>query len=397
MNASLYAIQRKFSCNHSDRHMKIAILGNQARAISNFWSVLIQELTSQGHEILCLVPTPEQPEEQEWEAKLLALGVRLVRYPLDRKGLNPLRDMKTLFFLRRMFKRERPDVLFASTIKPVIYGSFAASLAGVPAKKHRHLMITGLGYMFEADSPVKKLLMRVACLMYKAAFCCASTVFFQNNDDRTLFAEHHIIPKSIAVRMCRGTGVDLARFTPAPLPEGPPVFLFVGRLLEAKGLRELHEAAKILRAKHPEAKVCILGPAEHGRGSVPLQEVEAWAAEGSIEYLGSTQDVRPYLAKATVVVLPSWREGVPCSLMEAMATGRGLIAADAPGSREVVKEGVNGFLVPVKDATALANAMEQFIMEPQLAATFGSQSRQLAEAELDAVLVARGIIKDMKL
>ena len=369
--------------------MKIAVLGNQARAMTNFWTVLLRQMIEAGHEVVCLVPEALAGDDPAWEAALTGLGVRLESYPLERKGLHPLHDLKTLLALRALFKRERPDVLFAYTIKPVIYGAMAAAMAGFPAKNNRHLMITGLGYMFEANSPVKKILLQVARLLYRLAFMRAGTVYFQNDDDRKLFEGLSIIPRTITVRKSKGTGVDLRRFALREQPAGPPVFLFVGRLLEAKGLRELAEAAALVRAEHPEARFALLGPPEKGPGSVPLPEVRDWEEQGLLTYLGETSDVRPYIEKASVAVLPSWREGTPCALMEAMSMGRAVIAADAPGSREVVRDGANGFLVPVRDAEALANAAKRFIMEPALAARMGAAGRALMEEEFSADIVAR--------
>lgn len=375
--------------------MKVAILGNQARATVNFWTPLIGRLVALGHEVLVFVPAPAPGEDPAWEAALTGMGCRLVRYPLDRKGLNPFSDLKSLLALRAIVKRERPDRLFAYTIKPVIYGSLAAALAGVPVRERRHVMITGLGYMFEGGSFFKKLLTRLAAFLYRLALSRVCAVFFQNIDDRELFQKLGILPRGVSVRMTRGTGVDTEFFAEAPLPSGPPGFLFVGRLLEAKGLYELAGAARLVRARHPHAGFSLLGPLEKGRGGIPLGTIRQWEAEGLLTWLGEARDVRPELARNSVVVLPSWREGTPCSLMEAMSMGRAVVAADAPGSREVVRDGVNGFLVPVRDSEALANAMERFIIEPDLAARMGAAGREMAVAEFDARLVAEEIIKAM--
>lgn len=388
--------------------MKIALLGNQARAMSNFWTVLVRQMADAGHEVVCLLPgepgqAPESGvqaaggESAFWEAGLLDLGVRIVHYPLDRKGLNPLRDLATLAALGRIFRREKPDRLFAYTIKPVIYGSLASALAGRPGKGHRFLMITGLGYVFEGDTPVKRLLARLGSLLYRMAFSRVGGVFFQNEDDLALFEERSIIPAGLQIHMSRGCGVDTDRFALRPIPPGPPVFLYVGRLLEAKGLRDLAAAARIIKAKYPQVSFRLLGPAEQGPGAVPAEEVRAWQAEGILDYLGETGDVRPYLAEAQVVVLPSWREGTPTSLLEAMSCGRALIAADAPGSREVVRHGVNGCLVPVRDAQALANAVESFILEPELAARMGAAGREIACREFSARKVAERLLRTMNI
>lgn len=373
--------------------MKIVILGNQARAMANFWTVLIRAMKAAGHDIVCLAPY----EQGEWNAALTSLGVRLLHYPLDRKGLNPLRDAKTLLGLRRIFKAEQPDLLFAFTIKPVIYGALAAALAGSPLKKNRHVMITGLGYMFEADSGIKRLLTQVARLLYRLAFSQVRTVFFQNLDDKETFARLRIVPPGADIAMSRGTGVDLRHFAEAPMPSGLPVFLLVGRLLEAKGLYEYYNAAKELKERHPEACFQLLGPPEQGPGSVPLAEVRAWHEKGIIEYLGETRDVRPYIAAAHVLVLPSYREGTPTSIMEGMSMGRAAVVTDAPGCRETVRQGENGFLVPLRDAKSLAQAMERFIQDPDLAQRMGRTGRTLAEAEFDADKVAAHIMAVMGL
>ncbi|MDR1947575.1 MAG: glycosyltransferase family 4 protein [Desulfovibrio sp.] len=341
-----------------------------------------------GHDVLCLIPVGTVNDDPAWEKKLAGLGVRLAHYRLDRKGLNPLRDLATLSDLRRIFKREKPDVLFACAIKPVIYGAFASALAGFPRKSRRSFMITGLGYMFEADSPVKCLLMQLARLLYRCAFTVAGRVFFQNGDDRALFEKLGILPSSLDVLMCKGTGVDTGRFALRPPYAGPPVFLFVGRLIAAKGLREFMGAARMTRVTHPEALFRVIGPAEPGPGGVPLEEVLAARDAGDIEYLGEQPDVRPWLEQARAVVLPSYREGVPVSLMEASAVGRAVIAADAPGSREVVVDGLTGFLVQPKNVHALAEAVQRLITDPALAERMGLQGRGFMEKEYDACAVA---------
>ncbi|MDR2076646.1 MAG: glycosyltransferase family 4 protein [Desulfovibrio sp.] len=376
--------------------MKIAILGNQARAMGNFWTPLIRLLKASGHETLCCLPHPA-PDDAPWEEALTALGARLIHYPLDRKGLNPARDLQTLLGLRAVLRAARPDVLFAFTIKPVIYGAFAAHLAGIPAKSRRHVMIPGLGYMFEADTPLKRLLRQIARILYRLALARVRTVFFQNPEDQTLFADLGITPPSVSVRLCRGTGVDLARFAPRPLPAGDPVFLYVGRLLEAKGLRELAAAARLLKRRLPAARLRLLGPEERGPGAVPLAEVLAWQQEGILEYLGSARDVRPHLAEASVVVLPSWREGLPTALLEAMAVGRPLIAANVPGCREVVLDGRNGLLVPPRNPEALAEAMQTILQDPARLQEMAAAGRNLVRTAFNAETVALDLMRHMDL
>ena len=369
--------------------MNIIIMNNRASFLVNFWSMLISRLTEEGHKVLCLVPAGDA----EAEATLQGLGAVIRNYPLDNKGLNPIRDLGTCLALYRIFKQERADILYASTIKPVIYGLPAAALAGIGK---RYAMITGLGYMFEADSPIKKALTCLAALLYRIALSFSAAVFFQNTDDIRTFQAWHCIPGKAQVVLTKGTGVDTEKFAPAPLPEAP-VFLLVGRLLEAKGLHEYAEAARMVKKRYPEARFLLLGAPESSRGGISLDTVKGWEQEGIIEYLGVTRDVRPYIAQASVIVLPSWREGMPCSLMEGMSMGRPLVATDVPGCREVVMDGQNGFLVPVRSPDQLAAAFEAFLEKPTLAAEMGRQGRTIAETELDARKAADHILRVMNL
>lgn len=373
--------------------MKIVILSNQARSMSNFWSVLIRRMRAAGHTVICAAP----PGDADAEAALRALGAEVANYPLDRKGLNPLRDAESFLDLLRLFRAEKPDLLFATTIKPVIYGCLAARAAGVP---HVYATITGLGYAFEADSFFKKCVNRLGVLLYRLALGHVSGVFFQNEDDMRVFREQGILAPDARVFMARGgTGVDTARFAPAPFPplppEGPVIFLLVGRLLEAKGLREYAEAGRLLKAAGADCRLQLLGPPETGLGGVDMAQIRRWEAEGLLEYLGETRDVRPFIAAAHVLALPSWREGTPTSVMEAMSMGRPAIVTDVPGCREVVRDGVNGWLTPPRDPGALARAMERFVADPALIARMGAAGRELALAELDAETVAARILRDM--
>lgn len=373
--------------------MNVVIVNNQCRTLVNFWMVLLRLLRAAGHGITCVVPHGDPDSE----AVLSAMGVRICHYPLDRKGLNPLQDSGTLWALTKTLQKLRAhgqaDAVFVYTIKPVIYGLWAATLAGIPI---RCAMITGLGYMFEADTPVKKILRSVAALLYRSSLYFSHAVLFQNNDDVQTFRTYHCLPTCANVVMTRGTGVDTEHFAETPVPKDTaPVFLLVARLLEAKGLHEYAEAARLVKVVCPSARFQLLGPAETGLGGVPLATVQRWQNEGLVEYLGETRDTRPCVAACSVVVLPSWREGLPCSLMEAMSSGRALIATDVPGCRDVVRHEDNGLLVPVRNAEALAEACLRFVREPELAARMGQKGRAMAVAELDARKAAEHIFSVM--
>lgn len=371
--------------------MEICILGNQARATYLFWRVLMRRMRDAGHSVFCLLPPGDDATEQTLRGEL---DVDIVHFRLDRKGVNPIHDIATFLDLQRILGERRPDLLFATTIKPVIYGCLAAKRVGIP---HIYATITGLGYAFEADTFFKKCVNRLSIFLYHRALHGIEGVFFQNRDDATLFSHAGILDASSRVLFARGTGVDTGHFAPAPLPgtEDGFVFLMVGRLLEAKGYRDYVEAAKLLAPRFPGTHFRILGPREQGLGSIGDEELASWQEEGVVEYLGEASDVRPHLSACHVLVLPSWREGTPTSVMEAMSTGRAAIVSDVPGCREVVHDGVNGLLVPARDPLALAGAMERFLANPSLAATMGARGRAVAVDVFDAQVVASGILADM--
>lgn len=388
--------------------MKVLVLGNQGRSTANFWTVLARRMLQDGHDVVFAIP----PGDPQADAALRGIvhdhkvtgAPRVVHYPLERKGLNPLQDARSLLALVGLLRTERPDYLFATTIKPVIYGCLAARIARVP---HAYATITGLGYAFETDSLFKRCINKLSVFLYSRALAKVEGVFFQNHDDANLFRQCGILASDARVLMARGTGVDVSRFAPRPLPPLPAddaapgekriVFLLVARLLEAKGLEEYAEAARLLRERYPAAVFRLLGPAETGLGGVPLETVTRWQEQGLIEYLGETRDVRPHVAEAHVLVLPSWREGTPTAIMEGMSMGRPAVVTDVPGCREVVRDGDNGLLCRVRDPRSLADALEHFLKQPSEVARMGAAGRRLALEEFDADVVASGIVRDMGL
>ncbi|MDD6088742.1 MAG: glycosyltransferase family 4 protein [Desulfovibrionaceae bacterium] len=373
--------------------MKILILYNQARSLANFWTFFIRRLHELGHQTVCCIPESEINDPAVQLLQNIGASVRF--FPLDSKGLNPIRDLKSCLRLTAIFHKEKPDLLYAATIKPVVYGLPAARLAGIPA---RYAMITGLGYMFEADTLRKKLLSFLAAALYRFSCSFAHTVFFQNSDDIAVFRRMHCISPETNILLTRGTGVDTRHFAFQPHQRHQNVvFLFVGRLLEAKGLRDFAEAAKITAKLHPQAIFQVLGPYDDSPAGIHKSEIAKWEQDGILTYLGETRDVRPFLEKADVVVLPSWREGLPCSLMEAMSTGRAVIASDAPGCRDVVSNGQNGFLIPVKNAEALAEAMSHFLRHPELIERMGSTGRSMAEQTFSADIATDILLRRMNL
>jgi len=245
--------------------------------------------------------------------------------------------------------------------------------------------VSGLGTAFLSGGALQF----VAETLYKQAFRGLETVFFQNDDDRDLFVRRRLV-KDGQTRLLPGSGIDLERFAPVPQPDGPPVFLMIGRLLRDKGVLEYAEAARRLRISHPQARFRLLGATgSANRSAIGADTVKAWQDEGIIEYLGTTDDVRPHIAAASCVVLPSYREGAPRTLIEAAAMSRPLIATDVPGCRAVVDDGRNGYLCAVKDGASLADACARFLaLTPDDRSAMGRAGRSKMEQEFDQALVA---------
>lgn len=297
------------------------------------------------------------PQDRAADARMRELCVERIPIRIERSGLNPWADLKLLARYRNLLKRLRPAAYLSYTIKPNVYGSWAAASLGIPAIPN----VSGLGTAFIRGGPLQQIVMK----LYRAGFLHAPVVFFQNDEDRELFVKRGLVRKGQA-RVVPGSGVDLELFKPAPPVDGPPVFLFIGRLLRDKGVGEFAEAARLVRRDLPDARFQLLGPIDQAnRTAIKETQLEAWAREGIVEYLGITDDVRPYIAAATAVVLPSYREGLPRSLLEAGAMERPLIGADVPGCRAVVEDGANGYLCKVRDPASLASAMKRLAELPR--------------------------------
>jgi glycosyltransferase involved in cell wall biosynthesis len=276
-----------------------------------------------------------------------------------------------------LVSRVRPNVFLAYTIKPVIYGLIAATAARVP---RRFALVTGLGYAFQEDTGRASLrwLMRK---LYGAALTCSSKVFLQNPDDRELLRKRGVL-RSVPSFIVNGSGVDLSHYEVAPL-SSEPSFLLIARLLADKGIREYVEAARQVRLTHPSIQFVLVGWMDSNPNAISEAELAGWVAEGLIKFLGRLQDVRPAIRSSTIYVLPSYREGTPRTVLEAMAMGRPIITTDAPGCRETVIDGENGYLVRARSSSALAAAMLRFIDDPAVIPTMGARSRKIAEAKYD--------------
>jgi glycosyltransferase involved in cell wall biosynthesis len=353
---------------------------NASWNVYNFRRGLVEGLQAAGFPVVVASPADGFIE------KLRALGCRHQPVPITSDGTSILGDLWLLFAYFKLFRAEGPGVYLGYTIKPNVYGTLAARLCGVSAINN----VSGLGTAFIRET----WLTGVVTVLYRLAFTGSHTVFFQNEDDRTLFVERRIVAR-VKTRLLPGSGIDLAHNRPSPLPasqaEGgrAPTFLLIARLLWDKGVGEFIDAARIVRQTRPGARFRLLGFLDvQNRTAVDRASVERWVAEGVVEYLGSTDDVRPFIAAADCVVLPSYREGTPRTLLEGAAMGRPLIATDVPGCREVVEDGRNGLLCNVRDAADLAEKMLQFIdLSPEERARMGRESRAKVEREFDEQIV----------
>ena len=352
--------------------LKILLQVNLAWNLVHFRKSLIENLIESGHDVVALCPIDHTVPDLE------AMGCRVVHLEMDNKGLSPRRDLGLVFRLWRHFRQECPDIILSYTIKNNIYGAFAARLLGIPFLPN----VTGLGTAFLSS----KLLERLTVALYRFAFRALPRVMFQNADDLDLFVERKIIKKDRSV-LLPGSGIDLDHFVPEPLPEGRSklVFLMISRLLRDKGVLEFVEAARQLRAQGVPASFQILGPVgADNRTAIGRDTVESWVAEGVVEYLGATTDVRPFIAAADCVVLPSYREGMPRVLLEAAAMGRPCITTDVPGCRGAVDDGVTGLLCKPGDAEDLARAMHAIVdMDPHTRQEMGRAGRTKMEREFD--------------
>ncbi len=370
---------------------RFLVVGGYSDSLLNFRGAFLEALVLLGLDVH--VAAPNLPPGNSVRVQLERMGVTVHDVPIERTRTNPLVDLVTFWSLTVLMRRLRPHFTLAYTIKPVIYGSVAGRLAGVPK---RYALVTGLGYAFGRENQLGGLRSLVKNL-YALALSQVQLTFFQNPDDLALFRELGILKKGKPSCLVNGSGVDLSRFSETPIPPGPVRFLLIARLLVSKGVREYVHAARYLKKRYPESRFMLAGWIDSNPDAIPQSELDGWVADGSIEYLGRLPDVRPALEDCSVYVLPSYREGTPRSVLEAMAIGRPVITSNAPGCRETVIDGESGFLVPAKSVDGLVVAMERFIDHPELTARMGARGRRLAEEKYDvhkvnsAMLLAMGI------
>lgn len=358
-----------------------------AESTVTFRGQLIQDLLVAGQDVVVVAPGLIESAASK---VLREMGARPEQIPMRRAGTSPAGDLVYMLRLWRLMRRERPSYFLGYTIKPVIYGTLAAWLAGVP---RRISLVTGLGYAFTAERSGP--LVGLVRFLYRIALARSHMVIFQNPDDLALFKELGVLKEGRPAMVVNGSGIDVSKFRPTPPPVAPLTFLMIARLIGDKGVREYVEAARLVKARHPAARFQLAGWIDDNPGAISARELRQWQSDGTIEFLGRLEDVRPALGGCTVYVLPSYREGTPRTVLEAMAMGRAIITTDVPGCRQTTSDGDNGFLVPAQSITRLAETMLRFVDRPGLALEMGTRSRHVAERKYDIQKVNAAMLQGM--
>lgn len=338
---------------------KVVIVGGAADAMLRFRGPLIKELGVQGFDVVCA----SEPANAEAQGRFAALGARHVTLPL--------RGSRALWKLFRLLRRERPNVVLSDGLRPSVHGALAGWLAGV---ERRIAMVEGLGY---AHTHGRAWLYRVPCAL-------SDTLIVQNQDDRAVFAKTFMRGREARIHVVPGVGVDLEEYQPEPMPKGPLTFVMIARLLRDTGVYEFAEAARRLKEQQLDVRLVLVGSLESGPRAVRREDLEAWVRDGRLEHAGDADDVRPWIREAHVLVLPSYREGLPRAVMEAMAMGRPCIVTDVPGCRDVVTHHRNGIIVDAQNPAALVDAATLFVQRRRLLDPWSRAAVQAAKTNFDA-------------
>ena len=364
--------------------MKVAIVLNTSWNVYNFRMGLIKALQENNHEVLVIAP------EDEYSKRLEDAGCKFYKVRMDSRGANPIKDFALIFELRSIYKKAKPDIILHYTIKPNIYGTLAASMLKIPVINN----VCGLGTVFLQ----KGLVSRVALTMYKVAFRFPRKVFFQNKHDYDLFIEQKLVKQQIS-DIIPGSGINLSHFPPLPFKRNKKfTFLLISRLIHDKGVIEYIDAVRQLRSSGVDAHFQILGAKDpqHKRG-IKVEIIDEWIDSNIIEYLGTTDDVRGFIERADCVVLPSYREGTPRTLLEAASSAKPIVATDVPGCNNVVVHNYNGYLCQLKSSEDLADKMRDMMnLQDQQIELFGRNGRRKIEEEFSENIVIERYLNSLK-
>lgn len=368
----------------------VLLIASYTRSLILFRGPLIRELLDNGYIVFACAPDNDIKAIK----KLEDFGVKFISIPLSRRGLNVIKDLKLFISLCKLLIELKPDLLLLYTIKPNIYGSLAGYISNV---KNIFSIVTGVGYVFYQENYLQKILSFFLKTLYKISLKKNKVVFFQNVDDKALFKDLGIITKKNKVVILNGSGVDLKYYKDTEQKLKPITFLLISRLIKEKGINEYIEAAIIIKKKYPGVIFQIIGDPEKGPSAITEDKLVNCDKNGYIQYLGFKEDVREYIKECSIYVLPSYREGTPRTVLEAMSMSRPIITTDAPGCRETVINGLNGFLVPIKNIGQLVEKMEKFILDKTLIIKMGDESRKIAERKYDVKKVNKLILEEIKL
>lgn len=359
---------------------------------TNMRRELLEAVAARGHEIVVVAPTPSGV----MAGPMRELGGTYVEWNVSRTAMNPRADLAAAKSLYAAVRQHRPDVVLIYQIKAVLLAPVVAKLAGV---RHVVVLVNGLGSVFDDQGYGLTRQARVARLLYGLSLRSANTVVFHNHDDPKLLERMRILRPNLERQVVPGSGVDTQKLRPVPTTSFSPTFTLIGRLLVSKGVRDFVAAARTIKARYPHAIFRLAGQIEASNhpDRIPEAEVEGWVRTGTVDYCGFTSDIQALLATTTVFVLPSYREGLPRTSIEALAMGLPVVTTDVPGCRDTVEDGVNGFLVPARDAAALANRIERYITAPDLVTTHGRASRKRALALFDIDLVNQLMLDALRL
>ena len=368
--------------------MKIAVLSSHTLSLFWFRMDMMKEFIRLGHTVIAIGPE----SEVNWIGKFEEYGIEYKQLFVERNGINPFGDLRTYRELKQFIKEEKPDKIFTYQAKTVVYGSLAAKSNGITEV---YPLIAGLGSIFRGKGIKNKILKMVMKTQYKLACNASKKVFFQNTDDKSEFIKNEIIQED-KIMIINGSGVNLEKFRPEPLPD-KPVFLFIGRLIKDKGVLEYLEACRRIKVEYPKVRCLLVGPYDSNPSALKQEEIQPFIDEEIIEYFGEQTDVRPYLKQCSTFVLPSYHEGKPKTVLEAMAIGRSIITCDSPGCRETVTDGYNGLLVAVKDINGLVDKMRYLIKDPETNRIMAERSLKLVKEKYDVNIVNKSIMKTMGL
>ncbi|HYE10144.1 MAG TPA: glycosyltransferase family 4 protein [Patescibacteria group bacterium] len=368
--------------------MKIAVLSSHTSSLFWFRMDMMKEFIKDGHRVIAL----GSESETDWKSRFKEHSIEYRQLYVERNGINPIKDLITYMELYQFMKKVKPDKVFTYQAKTVVYGSIAARINGI---SEVYPLIAGLGSIFRGTGLKNKIIKTIMLIEYKAACKCSKKVFFQNNDDKNEFINNRLVDED-KTTIISGSGVNMEKFQPTPLPE-KAAFLFIGRLIKDKGIMEYLEACKAVKERNPDIRCLLVGPYDSNPSALKPEELKSYIDAGIIEYYGEQTDVRPFISQCSTYVLPSYHEGTPKTVLEAMAMGRSVITSDAPGCRETVVDGINGYLIKIKDVKGLVNKMEFLISNPDIFKEMGEVSLKIAKEKYDVNIVNSDIMRTMGL